>query len=168
MKKAIREILPYLIIVIVVILIKTWIVTPVRVNGSSMYPTLHEKDIMLLNKVSYRFNDIKRFDIVVVDVEGTYLIKRVIGLPGEHIVYKNNTLYVNGKKTKEVVKNLETKDFDSKTLGDEKIQEGNYFVLGDNRNNSMDSREIGMISEKQILGKTSFVLFPFDRFGTKK
>ncbi len=168
MKKKIKGIIPYILIVVVVLAIKAWVITPVRVNGSSMYPTLHEKDIMLLDKLYYRFHEIKRFDIVVVDEKGTYLIKRVIGLPGEHIVYKKNTLYVNGKKIKEVVKNLETEDFDSVTLGKEKIPNNQYLVLGDNRNNSTDSRVLGFIPKEKILGKTDFILLPFDRFGTKK
>ena len=97
MKDKIKEIVPYVIILIVVILLKQYVFTTVKVNGSSMYPTLHDKDVMVLDKLSYRFSDIERFDIVVVDIETTKLIKRVIGLPNETIEYKDNVLYINGK-----------------------------------------------------------------------
>ena len=101
MKEKIKPFLPYIIIIVVVLFIKAFIVTPIKVNGESMHPTLEEGDIMILNKTAYYFNNPKRFDIVVVDMPDEYLIKRVIGLPGEHIEYKNNTLYVDGKKVKD-------------------------------------------------------------------
>ena len=83
MKDNLKKLLPYVIVVIVVILIKVYVVTPIRVNGKSMEPTLYEKDIMILNKTAYYFNEPERFDIVVVNMPDEYLIKRVIGLPGE-------------------------------------------------------------------------------------
>ena len=91
----------YIVIIIVVILLKIFIVAPIKVNGTSMIDTLEDKDIMILDKISYRFKDIKRFDIVVVDDKEELIIKRVIGLPGEYIEYKDNKLYVNGKYVKE-------------------------------------------------------------------
>lgn len=165
--KILKEIIPYIVIIVVVILIKTFFVTPIRVNGESMYPTLHEKDIMILNKIHYRFNEIERFDIVVIKTDQNYLIKRVIGLPGEHIEYKNNILYVNGKKQKEPVELPKTNDFDSDTFGMGNIPKDSYLVLGDNRENSLDSRAIGFIKKKYIIGKTQFTIFPFNRFGNK-
>lgn len=166
--KFVKEIYPYVLIIIGVLFIKAFVVTPIRVNGSSMYPTLHEKDIMLLDKMSYRFSSIKRYDIVVVETEENYLIKRVIGLPGEHIEYIDNQLYIDGKRTKEKISNLKTTDFDSDTFGKGPIPDDYYLVLGDNRENSTDSRVIGFVSKKQILGKTSFTIFPFDRFGKRE
>ena len=100
-KNYFRELLPYFIIILVVIFIKVFIVSPIRVNGESMDSTLHDGDIMLLDEVSYRFSDIQRFDIVVIHREDEYLIKRVIGLPGEKIKYVDGKLYVNGKYVKE-------------------------------------------------------------------
>ena len=94
-KEILKEIRVYLLIIVVVLLVKMFLVAPIRVNGESMMGTLHDKDIMILDKISYRFSPIKRFDIVVVKYKNDYLIKRVIGLPGEHIEYKNNKLYVN-------------------------------------------------------------------------
>lgn len=160
----IKGILSYVIIIVVVLLIKEFIITPIRVNGDSMVKTLQDKDIMLLDKISYRFNDIKRFDIVVVKLEDEYIIKRVIGLPGETVEYRDNKLYINGKQVKEDFKHEDTNDF----ILEEEIPEGFYFVMGDNRPISLDSRMIGLIKENRILGKTSLVIFPLNRIGNKK
>lgn len=168
MNEKLKELLPYIIIIFVVIFIKAFIVTPIKVNGESMMPTLHEKDIMILNKTAYYFNDPKRFDIIVIDLPDEYIIKRVIGLPGEEIEYKDNKLYVNGKVVKENIKNLQTKDFNIESLGSVKVPKDSYLVLGDNRNNSYDSRELGFIPKDKIIGKTSLTILPISRFGNKK
>ena len=165
MKEKIKPLLPYIIIIAVVLFIKAFIVTPIKVNGESMYPTLEEGDIMILNKTAYYFNKPKRFDIVVVDMPDEYLIKRVIGLPGEHIEYKNNTLYVDGKKIEENFKHGKTDDFNIKELGSDTVPSGYYLVLGDNRGNSLDSRELGFMKEEQLLGRTNLIILPFDRIG---
>ena len=157
-----KEYVPYVLVIILVILIKRFVVTPIRVVGDSMYGTLHDGDIMILNIIGYRFSDIERFDIVVVDKGREPLIKRVIGLPGEEIEYKDNQLYVNGKKVKENYGSDVTEDF---TI---KIPKGSYFVMGDNRTNSMDSRYYGPFQKKDILGKTKLTIFPFGRFGNKE
>ena len=157
-----KEYLPYVIILILVLLIKQFVVTPIRVNGTSMADTLHNGDIMILNETSYYFDSPKRFDIVVVKYQNEYLIKRVIGLPGEVVEYKDNKLYIDGKFVEEKFYHEATEDFKIEALGDSK-----YFVLGDNRINSMDSRMIGPVSKKTIRGKTSFTIFPFKRFGKK-
>ena len=99
--KKIKEISIYLLIIVMVILIRTFIITPVRVNGTSMDPTLKNGEIMILNKIKYNKNDIKRFDIVVVKMDKELLIKRVIGLPNEEIKYVDNKLYINGEYIKE-------------------------------------------------------------------
>jgi len=156
-----NEILDYLIIIIVVILIRTFIFTPIKVEQNSMNPTLNSNDIMILNKIGYKVGGLNRFDIVVIKHNGDYLIKRVIGLPNETIEYKNNKLYINGKETKENFEKKVTEDFKL----DNPIPENNYFLIGDNRSNSIDSRIFGTINKKDILGKTNFVLFPIERFG---
>lgn len=127
-----------------------------------MNPTLNDKDIMILNEISYGFSDIVRFDIVVVKEENEYLIKRIIGLPGEKIEYKDNKLYIDGKYVKEDFKHMETMDF-STTLGEDE-----YFIMGDNRTNSTDSRIFGPISRDEIIGKTSLTILPISRFGNKR
>ena len=171
MKKILREVYPYIIIVVVVLLIKSFLVAPVRVVGPSMEHTLLNGDIMILDKISYRFSEIKRFDIVVVNSNEGLIIKRLIGLPGDKIEYKNNKLYINGEYYKEdyVDGDVNTSDFILEQLtGNETIPQGYYFVLGDNREESKDSRTIGLVKEKQIEGKARLTLFPFTRFGIKK
>lgn len=169
MKRILKENYIYLIIIILVILLKIFVITPIRVNGTSMNPTLEEGDIMLLNKLSR--NSIKRFDIVVIDHNDDDIIKRVIGLPGDKIEYKDNKLYVNGKKVKEnFTKNKDEKlnDYSIESLEHKTVPKNYYFVVGDNRPNSLDSRMIGFIHKDKIRGKASFIIFPFSRFGSKK
>ena len=161
MKNFLKENVPYLVIIIAVILIRTFIITPVRVEGKSMYPTLDNKQILLLKKYD---KDYKRFDIVVLKNNGDKLIKRVIGLPGETIKYEDNKLYVNGKYIKENFKrNTETSDFYYY-----KIPEDSYFVMGDNRGNSTDSRIIGPVNKNKITGTIGISLFPFNKIGKIK
>jgi len=164
MKKFIKELIPYVIIAIVVILIRTYIVTPVVVVGESMIPTLKDGQILLLNKFDYYFNDIERYDVVVIKVENGEIIKRVIGLPGEHIEYKDNYLYINNKKI-DTVYNFETDDFKLEDICNcTKIPEDKYLVLGDNRGNSSDSRGIyGLIDKKIIKGSTTISLWPIKK-----
>lgn len=158
--KFIKECIPYIIVILIVVLIRTFIVTPVRVDGASMNPTLNNGDIMLLNKFDKKY---KRFDIVVVNYDGTKLIKRIIGLPGEHIRYLNNKLYINNKIIKDIELDVKTDNFNIKDLNYDIIPEDCYFVMGDNRNNSTDSRIIGPINKSDVVGKTKIVLFPFNR-----
>ena len=163
--KFVRELIPYLVIIVVVILFRTFIATPVRVEGSSMVPTLKDGDILVLNKLSHNY---KRFDIVVVSTNKSKIVKRIIGLPGENIEYKDNKLYIDGKVIED--KTVEaTDDFTLKELyGMNRIPDGYYFVMGDNRDGSSDSRDyrIGLIKKENILGKTIFRLFPFNKIRT--
>jgi len=93
--KIIKEILPYMFIIIIVIILRTFVVTPAQVIGSSMEPTLYNSEIIILNKIHYKLSNIKRFDIVVIKMDNEKaLIKRVIGLPGEKVEYKDNKLYI--------------------------------------------------------------------------
>lgn len=157
----------YAFLIVLVIFIRTFIVTPVRVNGTSMYPTLKNGEIMLLNKITYRFNNIKRFDIVVINTQDDKIIKRVIGLPGETLKFENNVLYINGQEVKETFLKEETEDFDIRNLSYDKIPSDCYFVMGDNRDNSKDSRMIGCVKKKQITGKANLVIFPLKDKGRR-
>lgn len=165
MKKIIKELIPYIIIVIIVVLIRTFIVTPVQVDGESMYPTLLDNELLLLKKYDHSYD---RFDIVVFKYNNSKLVKRIIGLPGEKISYKNNVLYINNQEIDNINLDSYTYDFDLSELGFDTIPEGYYFVLGDNRTNSLDSRAIGLVPEENILGVTNFSIFPFKRFGIIK
>ena len=156
-----KEVIPYILIVLVVLLIRKYIVTPVRVNGSSMDPTLINKEVLMLEKFNRKY---ERFDIVVLLNQKDRLVKRVIGLPGEHIKYKDNKLYINNKVVEEVNFH-ETYEFYLEDLGYDIIPDGYYFVLGDNRENSVDSRIIGLVNEKQMLGTVRLRIFPFNKIG---
>ncbi len=158
-----QELIPYIIIIVVVVLIRTFIITPVIVVGDSMVPTLKEGQILLLNKINYHFNDIERYDIVVIKSGKSEIIKRVIGLPGETIEYRDNVLYINGHE-EDTIYNFETDDFNLKSICNcDKIPEDKYLVLGDNRSVSADSRIIGLIDKKNILGNTNISIWPMKK-----
>ncbi len=176
---------PYIIIIIFVIIIRTFIATPVRVNGPSMNPTLKDGQVMLLYKLAPRLHGYDRFDIVVVKNDKTKLIKRVIGLPGETVRYEVkdddkeegkviSTLYINDKVVSEDKYISEDAQNLSCTVGGMdalcteegvKLGEDEYFIMGDNRGNSKDSRIIGAVKKQDLKGKTSVRLFPFDKVG---
>ncbi len=159
-KKFIKELVPYVIIVLVVVLIRSFLVTPVIVSGDSMVPTLKAKELLLLNKINYRLNDIKRFDIVVIRLDNKEIIKRVIGLPGEEVLYRSNTLYINGHEIENKY-NFYTEDFSLKTICNcQRIPEDKYLVLGDNRSVSADSRIMGLIDREDIEGSVEISLWP--------
>lgn len=159
-KKIIKEYVPYVVVIIIVLLFKQYFFAPVRVNGASMDNTLKDKDILLLNIIDYKLNDnIKRYDIVVIDNGDEFLIKRVIGLPGDIVRCIDNELFINDKKIEENYSIGKTSDFEVK------VREGEYFVLGDNREVSLDSRYFGSFKKEQIKGKTTHILFPFNKFG---
>ena len=167
MKEIIKELYPYIIIILVVVLVRSFIITPVIVSGNSMKPNLNDGELLLLRKIGYNEKTIKRFNIVVIKKDKEEIIKRVIGLPGEHISYKNNKLYVNDKLVTEDYTHLDTKDFNLEEICTcSTIPEGKYLVLGDNRPISKDSRSIGLIDEKDIIGKAVFRLWPISKIGT--
>ena len=165
--KYVKEILPYIWIVLFLVFIKVFIVSPIRVNGDSMYSTLHDGDIMILNKTIYHFTDIRRFDIVVVRTKHSFIIKRIIGLPGDKVEYKDNLLYINGSKLDEQYTREVMDDYNIEELGSTVVPANCYFVLGDNRTISADSRVYGFIKQKDIVGRAKTIIFPFNRIGIK-
>lgn len=193
MKKFWNEIKDYVYIVVIVLTIRTFFVTPAIVDGESMNNTLEDGQLVIINKINYRFNDIKRFDIVVVDNEKTddYIIKRVIALPGEKIKHTITTdedgnrrgqLYINDTLIEEEFLDEEAKvNTCIRTYGQIEITEsseickdgltlpdGYYFVMGDNRGNSSDSRKYGVFKKSDVIGRVKYRLFPFSKFGKIK
>lgn len=158
----IKDSISFIIIILAIILIRLFIVTPVRVDGPSMNDTLKDGDILLLDKYD---NTFERFEIVVFNYSGERLIKRIIGLPGEVVSYKNNKLYINGNEIEDDYGLGYTEDFELKNLNLTKIPDNEYLVMGDNRNDSLDSRYFGTISKDKILGSVKYRLFPFNKFG---
>lgn len=156
----------------VVYLLTTFIAKPVRVNGDSMYPQVKHEQVgfsMVFNK-----DKIERFDIVVVYIEETdkYLVKRVIGLPHETIRYTDSKLYVNDEQIEESF--LDEEYVASQSQGvhftddlEIHLKEDEYYLLGDNRPYSRDSRYYGAFSSDEIVSKGLLVLFPFQEIGVK-
>ena len=150
--------------------VRTFIFEPVRVDGSSMLNTLENNEFMIATKFDYLLGNPERFDIVICDYpntdDGMYRVKRVIGLPGETIELRGGELYVNGEH---IEQNFEMTPNET-NFGPFTVPEGHYFVMGDNRNNSKDSRslEIGQVDKREILGKVALILFPGTDGGSQK
>ena len=168
-KKALFEFLLYFVAVLgVTFLIIHFVGQRTVVSGSSMEPTLYDGDNLIVDKISYRFNEPERFDIIVFPYEdGTYYIKRIIGMPGETVrIDEEGSIFINGERLsesygKEVIDN-------PGCAGHEIILgEDEYFVLGDNRNNSMDSRDerVGLLHREELIGKALIRIYPFDKMG---
>ena len=177
MKNIMKEILSTSIYLLVVLcaayLIITYVGQRTQVSGSSMETTLSDGDNLLVDKITYRFSEPKRFDIIVFPFQydtDTYYIKRIIGMPGEtvQIDYDGN-IYITGSLLeesygREVIQNP-GRAAEPITLGEDE-----YFVMGDNRNNSSDSRDpsVGNIHRKDIIGRAWVRIWPFSKFGVLK
>lgn len=162
----------FVICFVFVFLITSFIIKPVRVDGRSMYPTLEDGEIGLMNVFSAKFQEINRYDVVVVynEEKNENWVKRVIGLPGDTVYAKDDVVYVNGIAIDEpyldssYVKQIRshgnnfTEDFDKVTLGEDE-----YFLMGDNRIVSYDSRKVGAFKREDIRGKDVYVLYPFTK-----
>ncbi|SHJ97444.1 signal peptidase I [Hespellia stercorisuis] len=153
-------------------LIITFVGQRTRVEGHSMETTLSDGDNLIVDKISFRFRDPKRFEIIVFPYqyeEDTYYIKRIIGLPGETVQVKDGYVYINGEKLDEHYGNepMEEANMAAEpiTLGDDE-----YFVLGDNRNHSSDSRDpsVGVLKRDDLIGRAWIRIYPFNKFGVIK
>ncbi|MFC0271274.1 signal peptidase I [Metabacillus herbersteinensis] len=159
------------IAVLLAAVIRYFLFAPIVVDGLSMMPTLQNHDRMIVNKFSYKIGNPDRFDIVVFHAtEDKDYIKRVIGLPGDSVEYKDDTLYINGKAyekpyleeyKQELIDGQLTDDFTLEGITDQAIvPDGHLFVMGDNRRYSKDSRHIGTVPISEVMGETSLIYWP--------
>ncbi|WP_277584143.1 signal peptidase I [Psychrobacillus antarcticus] len=158
-------------------IIRFFLFTPIVVDGESMMPTLENGDRMVVNKIGYMVGEPDRYDIVVFHApEQKNYIKRVIGLPGDHVEFKNDQLYVNGKAMEEPYLDQYKSEITDGTLTEdfaiegtpaevEIIPEGYIFVMGDNRRYSKDSRHIGLVDIDEVIGNTNIVFWPLNEIG---
>ena len=169
-KNEVLEWIKVFALAIIFAFIITQFIKPTLVRGDSMYSTLEEGDYLIINRMSYKLGDIERGDIIVFESDlqqedGTNkdLVKRVIGIGGDKVKIKDSKVYVNGKKLNEPYIHNEVTSGDVDTV----VPENCVFVLGDNREISLDSRykEVGFINKSDILGKVFVRLYPFNKIG---
>ena len=156
-KEFIKDTLKYILFIVAVLVIAIYVIGLQQVVGDSMNPTLKNGDVVIIDKLTYKLIPLKRGDIVSFYYDDTkYLVKRIIGLPGETLEIKNNKIYINNEVINDYVKNINMKDFSLEELGYSKIPDNMYFVMGDNRENSLDSRDsrVGLIPKEAIIGKS--------------
>ena len=166
----------FIIAFILAFIIRVFFYSLILVDGVSMMPTLHNENRMIVDKISYKFKDPERFDIIVFKAtEDRNFIKRVIGLPGDTVEYRDDVLYINGKaydepyldeyKSQLMEGELLTYNFTmEEEIGEKVVPEGKLFVLGDNRRESNDSRNpaLGTIDMDDVIGKASIVYWPLN------
>ena len=173
MKEIIKELAGWLLYIVLIIAFTWFVVTFVgqrtEVSGSSMETTLPDKDQLIVDKMTYRFRDPKRYDIVVFPYQyqdNTYYIKRIIGLPGETVQILSGMVYIDGMRLDEHYGNeiMENPGIAEEPLT---LGEDEYFVLGDNRNNSSDSRasDVGLIHRKDLIGRAWIRVWPLSQIG---
>ena len=176
-KSMLRTILGYILYILVIIGLTWMIVTFVgqrtRVSGQSMETTLQDGDNLIVDKISYRFHDPSRYDIIVFPYkyeENTFYIKRIIGLPGEIVQVKDGYTYIDGKKLTSDIYGREVMDEPGIAEEPIKLDSDEYFVLGDNRNHSQDSRDpyVGVLKRSDLLGRAFIRIYPLNKFGVIK
>ncbi|WP_252314487.1 signal peptidase I [Sinobaca sp. H24] len=166
----------FIIVILVVLIVRQFLFANYMVHGESMMPTIENGERLIINKIGYEFGEPDRSDMIVfhADEQSDY-IKRVIGVPGDHIAFENDVLYVNGEAQDEAYlepykeqasdAGLFTQDFTLEELtGQSTVPEGSVFVMGDNRLNSMDSRQLGFIESEEIVGKANLRYWPIEEF----
>lgn len=151
----------FIIALLIVFLLSTFVFQIIGVDGPSMLNTLHDRERMLVTKFEYLFHDPQRFDVVICNYPGrgnTRFVKRIVGVPGDVVAMKRGVLYVNGEPIEEDY--IDTPAYYA--MAETVVEEGHYFVLGDNRGISNDSHvpEVGQLTRKQILGKVRAVVWP--------
>lgn len=154
-----------------VLIIRSFFFTIIRVDGTSMTDTLQNNDRLFVTVLDMKLHGPDRFDVVITHYDDTRkeYVKRVIGLPGDTLKVKSGVLYVNGEAYEEPflspdrIVNYSLPQYD---FGPIEVPEGSYFVMGDNRDNSRDSRRVGFLSEDKIVGKVRYIIWPLNRIGS--
>lgn len=160
------DILETLLLSIVLFLIINAVSARIKIDGSSMEPTLHHGEFVIVSKLNYRFGEPQRGDIVVFDFPRNITqeyIKRVIGLPGDRVRIDDQQLYVNGQRVNEPYVNTP-----AHYEGEWQVPDDALFVLGDNRNNSSDSHNWGVVPMSNVIGEALFVYWPPESWGLIK
>ncbi len=172
-----RELLGWVLYIAIIIgltyLIITFVGQRTRVSGSSMETTLSNGDNLIVDKISYRFKDPARYDIIVFPYqyeENTYYIKRIIGLPGETVQVLGGYVYINGEVLESDIYGAEVMNSSGIAADPITLGEDEYFVLGDNRNHSSDSRDpsVGILHRDDLMGRAWVRIYPFDKMGVIK
>ena len=172
-KSVFKELLGWIVYIFVVVgltyLIITFVGQRTRVSGQSMETTLHDGDNLIVDKISYRFRDPERYDIIVFPYRfenNVFYIKRIIGLPGDTVQIKEGKVFIDGE---ELGENFGNELMTDPGIAADPIElgEDEYFVLGDNRNHSADSRKenVGILHREELLGRAWIRIWPFDQFG---
>ncbi len=170
-RKEIIDWVKTIVISLVLAFLIVQVIKPTIVSGESMYPTLNDRDYLILNRMAYKFGDIDRGDIIVFKSDLKQdngkekdLIKRVIAIPGDHLIIKDSKVYINGEVQNEPYIHNEYTSGDIDIV----IPDNDVFVMGDNRENSRDSRssDVGLVNESDIIGEVMIRLFPFNKIGT--
>ena len=161
------------LILLIFFIVRYFLIQPFIVDGNSMEPNFHNKDYLMVDKISYRFKQPQRGDVIIFHPPNSsiYYIKRIIGLPGDKVMIENDNIFIYNKQNPEGVELKEPYLADNtKTMNNitQTLQENEYYVLGDNRENSSDSREFGPITKSRFAGKAFLIVFPTSDFGAIK
>ncbi len=169
-KEVVSWIKSFVIVGVIVLIVRSFVLSPYEVEGASMEPTLHNHEKVIVNKTTSITDHFNRGDVVIIELDNLY-VKRVIGFPGDVIEVKDDTLYINGKVVEEPYlypfkENAHEKGIKlTGDFGPLEVPEDNYFVMGDNRLRSMDSRNgLGFIPKESIIGTSELVIYPFNEF----
>lgn len=161
----------FVICFVIVYLVTNFVSKPIRVEGSSMYPTLKDGEVGITNVFSVKFQGVNRFDVVIIynEERGEYWVKRIIGLPGDCVESKDDVLYVNEQPVdqffldEEYVADVQKEGLFTSDFGPVKLGEDEYWLMGDNRIRSEDSRIHGPFHARELIGKDVLILYPFDQ-----
>ena len=161
------------VILVLTYLVITYVGQRTRVRGDSMETTLNSGDSLIVDKISYRFRDPERYDIIVFPYkyeEHTYYIKRIVGMPGETIQIIDGYVYIDGELLESDIYGNEVMEYASLASTPIALGEDEYFVLGDNRNHSSDSRDpsVGVLTREDLIGRAWLRIYPFDEMGVIK